>query len=304
MTLIESFPATEAVLEDRSTGTSGIRRSRRRGRHEQALAALPRQSIEDPLLIVQGANDPRVTKREADQMAIALRDRALKVRYILAPNEGPRILNADNRLALYRAMECFQGLPRGSRAGDRCSGDRAAHRAAHGQRRYAQARSARERANHDAAGQCGDFDRAPRADTATRRLVLVQGGQERDVGTLRSELTLADVGGRPALVRVQTLASPMLGTSADTVVIDRATLAPIRHRSVNMRRTMSLDFRNDSIVGSITPAGGTAEAIAARADTALFDSNTIDLILRSLPLVDGYAVRHPVYLTKAAAKSG
>lgn len=63
--------------------------------------------IEDPLLIVQGANDPRVTKSESDQMAIALRDRGVKVDYLLAPNEGHGFLNADNRLALYRSMETF-----------------------------------------------------------------------------------------------------------------------------------------------------------------------------------------------------
>jgi hypothetical protein len=59
---------------------------------------------------------------------------------------------------------------------------------------------------------------------------------------------------------------------------------------------MSLDFRGDSVIGSVTPAGGTAQAIALRADTALFDSNAFDLLLRALPLADGYAVRYPVYL--------
>jgi hypothetical protein len=94
----------------------------------------------------------------------------------------------------------------------------------------------------------------------------------------------------------------MLGTSIDTVVVERATLAPIRHRSVNMRRTMSLDFRGDSIVGSVTPAGAAAQSVAVRADTALFDSNAIDLIVRALPLADGYAVRHPVYLHEGGGK--
>jgi dipeptidyl aminopeptidase/acylaminoacyl peptidase len=63
--------------------------------------------ITTPLLIVQGANDPRVTKREADQLAVALRDRGVKVRYIVAPNEGHGFLNPDNRLVLYRSMEEF-----------------------------------------------------------------------------------------------------------------------------------------------------------------------------------------------------
>ena len=65
--------------------------------------------IEDPLLVVQGANDPRVTKLESDQLVTALRDRGITVEYLVAPNEGHGFANPDNRLALYRAMEEFFG---------------------------------------------------------------------------------------------------------------------------------------------------------------------------------------------------
>jgi len=71
--------------------------------------------IEDPIMIVQGANDPRVTKRESDQMAVALRDRGIPVTYLLAPNEGHGFANADNRMALYRSMEVFFGRCLGGR---------------------------------------------------------------------------------------------------------------------------------------------------------------------------------------------
>ena len=66
-------------------------------------------SIRVPLLVVQGFNDPRVTKLEADQLVAALRDRGVKVKYIVAPNEGHGFANPNNRMALYRAMEQFFG---------------------------------------------------------------------------------------------------------------------------------------------------------------------------------------------------
>ena len=44
--------------------------------------------IKTPLLVIQGANDPRVNKRESDQIVIALRDRGFPVEYIVAPDEG------------------------------------------------------------------------------------------------------------------------------------------------------------------------------------------------------------------------
>lgn len=39
-------------------------------------------------LVAQGANDPRVNRREAEQIIIALRDRGFPVEYLLAPDEG------------------------------------------------------------------------------------------------------------------------------------------------------------------------------------------------------------------------
>jgi len=44
--------------------------------------------IKTPLMVVQGANDPRVNKGEADQIVVALRDRKFPVEYLLAPDEG------------------------------------------------------------------------------------------------------------------------------------------------------------------------------------------------------------------------
>lgn len=72
-------------------------------------------SIRAPLLVVQGANDPRVTKAEADQLVAALRDRGVKVKYIVAGNEGHGFANPNNRMAFYRAMEQFFGECLGGR---------------------------------------------------------------------------------------------------------------------------------------------------------------------------------------------
>lgn len=44
--------------------------------------------IKSPLLVVQGANDPRVKKAESDQIVVALRERGFPVEYLVAPDEG------------------------------------------------------------------------------------------------------------------------------------------------------------------------------------------------------------------------
>ena len=63
--------------------------------------------IRAPLLVAQGANDPRVRKEESDQIVAALRERGVPVEYIVKENEGHGFLNEENQFAFYRAMEAF-----------------------------------------------------------------------------------------------------------------------------------------------------------------------------------------------------
>lgn len=63
--------------------------------------------IKVPLLVAQGAKDPRVNKAESDQMVEALRKRGVEVEYIVKDNEGHGFSNEENRFEFYEAMEKF-----------------------------------------------------------------------------------------------------------------------------------------------------------------------------------------------------
>ena len=63
--------------------------------------------IRTPLLVVQGANDPRVKKAESDQIVIALRDRGFPVEYLVAPDEGHGFARPVNNMAMYATAEAF-----------------------------------------------------------------------------------------------------------------------------------------------------------------------------------------------------
>jgi dipeptidyl aminopeptidase/acylaminoacyl peptidase len=64
-------------------------------------------NIRTPLLVAQGANDPRVNRREAEQIVVALRDKGFPVEYLLAPDEGHGFARPVNNMALYMAAEKF-----------------------------------------------------------------------------------------------------------------------------------------------------------------------------------------------------
>ena len=63
--------------------------------------------ISKPLLIIQGAKDPRVKKSEADQIVNAMTERDIPVAYMLYPQEGHGLAKPENRFAMYAAVEAF-----------------------------------------------------------------------------------------------------------------------------------------------------------------------------------------------------
>ncbi len=65
------------------------------------------EKIKTPLLVIQGANDPRVNKRESDQIVIALRDRGFPVEYLVAPDEGHGFARPVNNMAMFASAEKF-----------------------------------------------------------------------------------------------------------------------------------------------------------------------------------------------------
>ncbi|RYG62899.1 S9 family peptidase, partial [bacterium] len=67
------------------------------------------QDIRSPLLIGQGANDPRVVQAESDQIVKVMEESKLPVTYVLFPDEGHGFSRPENKLAFYSVMESFLG---------------------------------------------------------------------------------------------------------------------------------------------------------------------------------------------------
>jgi dipeptidyl aminopeptidase/acylaminoacyl peptidase len=72
--------------------------------HSPALNA---DKIVKPLLVAQGAKDPRVNINESNQIVDALRKRGVEVVYMVKENEGHGFQNEENRFDFYEAMEKF-----------------------------------------------------------------------------------------------------------------------------------------------------------------------------------------------------
>jgi dipeptidyl aminopeptidase/acylaminoacyl peptidase len=72
--------------------------------------------IQRPLLIVHGANDPRVKQAESDQIVKAMQDRDIPVTYMVYPDEGHGLSSPKNKASFFAAAENFLAKALGGRA--------------------------------------------------------------------------------------------------------------------------------------------------------------------------------------------
>lgn len=63
--------------------------------------------IKIPLLIAQGANDPRVKQAESEQIVAAMKSKGIPYEYLLFSDEGHGFVKPENRLTFYAAVEKF-----------------------------------------------------------------------------------------------------------------------------------------------------------------------------------------------------
>lgn len=109
ITLIESFPAYwQPFLEATWYKRVGDPRSEK-GR-ELLLSRSPITKVDQirkPLLIAQGANDPRVTQKESDQLVAEMKAKKIPVTYVLYPDEGHGFARPQNRTSFYAISEGF-----------------------------------------------------------------------------------------------------------------------------------------------------------------------------------------------------
>ena len=73
-------------------------------------------AIKIPMMIVHGANDPRVKQAEAEQIVAAMQAKGIPHEYLLFPDEGHGLVRPGNRLKFYAAAEKFLSAHLGGRA--------------------------------------------------------------------------------------------------------------------------------------------------------------------------------------------
>jgi dipeptidyl aminopeptidase/acylaminoacyl peptidase len=264
--------------------------------YERLVAQSPLFSAEQitaPLLVIQGANDPRVNKRESEQIVVALRDLGREVEYILAPDEGHGFAGRENRLAVAVAMEKFFARHLDGRYQEDMPEDIGAKLAV---------------LTIDVNSVVVEEAPAMMADAATAPLPAADGsllrpgileyriaaqvmGQDM-AGEVTRAFEMATHEGQPVWRVVETSRLPM-GSSVDTLDMNQETLRPIR-RAVGGGATVEIMYSESSVSGEIRAPGQTIPVNVDLEAPVLGGGPGVEATIAALPLEVGYQATYRV----------
>ena len=108
ITLLESVPPYWAPMVELFAKRVADKRTPEGRRKLRDMSPLTHvDEIVRPLLIGQGANDPRVKQAESDQIVHAMQKKGLPVTYVLFPDEGHGFAKPENNIAFNSVVEAF-----------------------------------------------------------------------------------------------------------------------------------------------------------------------------------------------------
>jgi len=235
--------------------------------------------IKTPLLVVQGANDPRVKRAEADQIVIALRDRGFAVEYLVAPDEGHGFARPVNNMAMFTAAEAFLAKHLNGRDQEGATPE-------------VTARLKEITVDPKTVVLAKKVDPAavsvpkPSVDlktgTSKYKADINAGGQTFSMAVTQ---TIAEQNGD--IVATEVAATPM-GDVSDTTTLQKGTLV-LRKRSIKQGPvTIDLTF-DDAKANGTMAMGGPAKPVSADLGGPLFgDGAGAYSVLATLPLAEGY----------------
>jgi dipeptidyl aminopeptidase/acylaminoacyl peptidase len=252
----------------------------------EGRAQLERQSplnsankIKSPLLVIQGANDPRVKKAESDQIVVALRERGFPVEYIVAPDEGHGFARPVNNMAMFAASEKFLAKHIGGRYQESMTPEVTTRLG----EITVDVKTVEMPKRADASAANAPKPAADlKAGTANYKANLEIGGQSIAMTIARE---VKEESGR--WVVTDTVKMPM-GEVTDRTVYEKGTLIPAERTFQQGPVTAKMAFKDGKATGAMT-VNGQEQPIAADLGGTLYgDGAGAHLTLAALPLTQGY----------------
>jgi hypothetical protein len=236
--------------------------------------------IKTPLLVVHGANDPRVKQAESDRIVVSLRDRNFPVEYIVAPDEGHGFARPVNNMATFAAMERFFAKHLGGRFQETMTPEVEA--------RLKEITVDVKKVELPKPVEVSAASPKPAVDlqpgTASYKGSIAVGGQSIPLSV---STEIKEDGG--AWVASETASLGAMGDMSDVSTIEKGTLL-LRRRAVKQGPvTIEMEVKDNKATGTMT-MNGQPRPISADLGGPLFaDGAGANAVMAALPLAEGYA---------------
>ncbi len=295
ITLLESIPPYwEAARRIFNTRMGDLEDPEDRERLKRQSPLFSADQIDDALLVVQGANDPRVPQQESDQIVVAARENDAPIEYLVAPDEGHGFRNEDNRLALAAKTEVFLAEHLGGRAqipmDDRIE-QRLAEITVDPDTVEMPETSEEEEASKTAALPAADGSVIQPATVTYETSLSVQ-GRTLNLTTNRS-IASATHDGEEVWQVVDEINSSMMNAT-DSLMLDRATLRPIA-RVAKGQGTITLSYAEDAVTGTMEMGAQSMDINKELEAPVLAGGSGLEMTLATLPLEEGYTTTVRVF---------
>jgi len=235
--------------------------------------------IRTPLLVAQGANDPRVNRREAEQIVVALRDRGFPVEYLLAPDEGHGFARPVNNMALYMAAEKFLAAHLGGRYQEGGTPEVTARltEIAIDPKTVVLAK----KVDPKAVG-VPELAASLRPGSYKYKETIVMGGQQMAM-SLSSTIQSSNDGG---WIVTDVTETPR-GQVSDTATLDKTKLVLLKRSIKQGPVSINIDFNGNKATGTMS-INGQDRPIAAELGGPVFAETSAAQLIACLPLAEGY----------------
>lgn len=244
------------------------------------------QNITAPLLVIQGANDPRVKQAESDQIVATLRDLNRQVEYLLAPDEGHGFSGKLNRLAMIARIDMFLAKHLGGRHQEKFSNE-IEHRL---QELTVNINTVKlpEPVNKDSEGEF-IIPNLNLDNVKNRKLsyeVTMKIGSRDFNFTAERDILVKD-----GKVLVSDKIISAMGSASDSYIINATTLLPeMRNSKQGDTETLSLIYSADKVMGKMQGMGNPVDINVKLTGPVLGEGASLELFLTALPLKDNYSL--------------
>ena len=266
---------------------------------EDGKAQLMRQSplhsadkIKVPLMVVQGANDPRVKKAESDQIVVAMRELGLPVEYICAPDEGHGFSRPENNMAYLAAAEKFLS----KHLGGRYQEDMPDHIAKRLDEITVDVSTVTLPEKIDPAKLMADLP-MPAMDLSGSdtkyKMIIKMGAQEMPMEVSQS---VAEVDGKWEVT--QSAETPM-GNMLDIFTLEKGTLQPVARKVEQGPVKINLTYMADRVKGTMDMNGNEQPMEIALDEPVFADGAALYETLARLPLSDAYSTVYRIFDVQA-----